>query len=777
MPNRERIDALSKRLDDLLKSNEGFRREIDFIRASLDELRAESIAEEIPVEQPVEIIPEPMLQPVFAYTDQAQEEPFMQPTFAETESKFSAPVKYNLEKFIGENLINKIGIIITVIGVAIGAKYSIDHDLVSPLTRIVFGYLTGLGLLGVAIKLKPKYENFSAVLLSGAMANLYFITFAAYSFYNLIPQSVTFGLMVAFTAFTVVAAINYNRQIIALFGLVGAYAVPFLLSDGSGRVHVLFTYMAIINAGILILSFKKYWKQLFYSAFALTWLVFLGWYFTKYDVELHFSLALFFSTVFFAIFYVTSLAYKVVKKEKFLVDDILMLLVNSFLYFGLGYALLHAHNTGKEFLGLFALSNALIHFAACTVVYRTKLADRNLFYLVSGLVLVFLTMAVPIQLDGNWVTLLWSAEAVVLFWIGRTKNASIYEWLSYPVMVIAFVSLLQDYSVGYIAYNTDHQRIAITPLLNMNFFTSLFFMASFSLVNWIHFNKNYTIPVRDKEVSKLVYFGIPTLLLLSVFLAFQAEISAYWDYKYFASLVKDPKDYLLHDTDLQQFKYVWMINFTMLFISVLTFINKLKIKSEQLAQISLAIGALTLFAFLAQGLFAISELRVSYVNQDVGQYYSHGIFNILIRYISLAFAGGLLYSIYQNAKANFHIPEVKIGFDIVLHIAFVWILTSEMIHWMNLAGFEETYKLGISIFWGIYSLFLIVVGIRNKAKHLRIGAMSLFGVTLLKLFLYDIAHLNTISKAVVLVSLGILLLIISFLYNKFKDSIFDEQTA
>ena len=143
--------------------------------------------------------------------------------FLEWFSSKPPKVKSDIEKFIGENLANKVGIIITVIGVAIGAKYAIDHDLISPLTRIILGYLVGLGLMGFAIKLKTKYENFSAVLLSGAIAILYFITFAAYSFYGLFPQLLAFLMMVCFTLFTVLSAIKYNKQIIAHLGLVGAY--------------------------------------------------------------------------------------------------------------------------------------------------------------------------------------------------------------------------------------------------------------------------------------------------------------------------------------------------------------------------------------------------------------------------------------------------------------------------------------------------------------------------------------------------------------------------
>jgi uncharacterized membrane protein len=72
-----------------------------------------------------------------------------------------------------------------------------------------------------------------------------------------------------------------------------------------------------------------------------------------------------------------------------------------------------------------------------------------LFYLVSGLVLVFITIAIPVQLDGNWVTLLWAGEAALLFWIGRTKNVPVYEKLSYLLMILAFISILHDWTTVY----------------------------------------------------------------------------------------------------------------------------------------------------------------------------------------------------------------------------------------------------------------------------------------------------------------------------------------
>jgi uncharacterized membrane protein len=68
----------------------------------------------------------------------------------------------------------------------------------------------------------------------------------------------------------------------------------------------------------------------------------------------------------------------------------------------------------------------------------------------------------------------------------------------------------------------------------------------------------------------------------------------------------------------------------------------------------------------------------------------------------------------------------------------------------------------------------VIIGIWKRKKHLRIAAIGLFAITLMKLFFYDLTHLDTIAKTIVFVSLGILLLIISFLYNKYRHLIYSE---
>lgn len=60
----------------------------------------------------------------------------------------------NYEKFIGENLFGKIGILVFVIGVGFFVKYAIDKDWINETLRTVLGFLTGSALLVVAERLQ-----------------------------------------------------------------------------------------------------------------------------------------------------------------------------------------------------------------------------------------------------------------------------------------------------------------------------------------------------------------------------------------------------------------------------------------------------------------------------------------------------------------------------------------------------------------------------------------------------------------------------------------------
>ena len=775
----QKINELEQRIGNLLYRQSVFYKEIKQLENELAELKRQSNFSSVSTANTVKT---PVEQPTETLAEKATEKPVITAPTA-PKPQISAP-KINLpkqpsdlEKIIGESWINKIGILIVVIGVAIGAKYSIENELISPLTRIILGYLMGIGLLGFGIKLKPKFEGYSAVLVSGAISIFYFITYFAYSFYSLIPQVLAFVMMLIFTAFTVFTAIKYNRVVIAHIGLIGAYAVPFLLSSGSGRVDILFSYMLIINLGILFISIKKDWKSLHYSAFFFTWMIYGSWFADKsFDSGLqgYEALGIGFATAFFLVFYGVSLFNNIISKEKLDKVNIILILLNSFIYFGFGFGIFNGHSILDSYLGLFTLFNAAIHFAVLFFIKSKKLADSKLFYSTLAMVFTFITIAIPIQLDGNWVTLMWTAQGVILFWLGKTKKISIYEKISLPILGLAFLSFLEDWSRYRYAVDLD-----IHAFWNINFLTGVFAVLGYGFTVYL------SIKHPDAEIEKFSPFNtiksfyLPALLVLTAYLTFRNEIGYFFDYWYESTSLKgkeigETDEFSLYNYDIEIFKNIYLLVYSLIFFGGMALLNFYKFKNNVLGISAIAIGLLVLFAAQTFGVGELGELRYSYINGNSNKYFNVSFNYILIRYplwSSIAFA---LWAIFKNAKSIIENTKFHIFLDAVIYISILNFLSHELVTWMDLAGYQDVFKLGLSILWSVYSLLLVGLGIFQKKKHLRIFALVLFGITLAKLFLYDISNLSTISKTIVLIILGLLLLIISFLYNKFKDKIGDE---
>ena len=788
----QKINELEQRIGNLLYRQSVFYKEIKQLENELAELKRQNNFSSVsatntvktPVEKPTERPAEkPIERPTEAPAEKTTETPVI--TAPSTpKPQFSLPTinrpkqPSDLEKIIGESWINKIGILIVIIGVAIGAKYSIENELISPLTRIILGYLVGIGLLGFGIKLKPKFEGYSAVLVSGSISIFYFITYFAYSFYNLIPQVLAFAMMLIFTVFTVFAAIKYNRVVIAHIGLIGAYAVPFLLSSGSGRVDILFSYMLIINLGILFISIKRDWKTLHYSAFFFTWLIYGSWFADKSfysSLQGYEALGIGFATAFFLIFYGVSLFNNIISKEKLDKINIILILLNSFIYFGFGYGIFNSNTKLDTYLGLFTLFNAVIHFVVLFFIKSKKLADSTLFYSTLGMVFTFITIAIPIQLDGSWVTLLWIAQGTILFWIGKTKNIPIYEKISLPILGLSFLSLLEDWSFYRYANNGD-----IQAFWNINFLTGILAILGYGFV--VYLSRKHAETEENQKFSPfnaIKSFYLPALLVLTAYLTFRNEIAYYFNYWLENSSLKGKEiseidDYSLYNYDINVFKNIYLIAYSLVFFGGLALLNFHKFKNKVLGISAIVIGLLTLLSAQTFGLEELGELRYAYINGGSNKYFDINFNYILVRYLlwgSVAFA---LWAIFKNTKSIIENTKFHIFLEMVIHISILNFLSNELVTWMDIAGYQDIFKLGLSILWSVYSLLLVSLGIYKKKKYLRISALVLFGVTLAKLFLYDISNLSTISKTVVLIVLGLLLLIISFLYNKFKDKIGDE---
>lgn len=761
--------------------------EKEFLKTYTPPTTVQGEEQEIAIPEEILVVTEPTdIPPIIPETENIHKvTPYTPPQNAPNRATSPKPkTKNSLEKFIGENLINKIGIAILIIGVGIGAKYSIDHNLISPIARIVLGYVLAIVLMLVGMKLKPKYKNFSAVLVSGSTAIMYFLTYAAYSYYGIFNQIVAFALMVLFTIFTILASINFNLQVIAIIGLVGAYAVPILLSDGSGKVQILFSYIGILNIGILILSFKKYWKSLFYSSFSLTWLIYTIWFVLRFDSDKHIGLAFSFLIVYFVTFYVVILAYKLKAGQKYTYFDFIFIFLNAIFFYTFGCYLTSCLPSGDLYFGLFTVANALIHFTVGTIVYRKKLVDSVLFYFIFGLVLTFLTIAIPIQFDGNWVTLFWALEGLVFFFIARKKHIKFYEIGSYILLVIGSLSLLDDWGAYHPTYDYAQQVAQkFTPITSIQFYTSLLFAGVLATFKYVA--KKWPL-LNTKRADQTLNYVLNIALLIVLYVSFNTEIQLYWTQAYNESALKITQVYegeMMENTYYNNlftyYKNLSAVIFACVFFGLLSWLNIKKFQNEILGYFNIVLNCIVLLAFLTVGLYALSEIRELYLNANTEPYFQYYSPQLGLRYVTITCMLIMVFTLYKLLQQSFMQGITKMQKSILhllLCVFSVWLLSSELLQWMSLMRSQSEYKLALSILWGICSLILIIIGIWKNKAPIRVGAICLFGVTLIKLFFYDIAHLSTISKTIVMVSLGVLLLIISFLYNKYKHRISENET-
>jgi uncharacterized membrane protein len=348
-------------------------------------------------------------------------------------------VQFSLENFIGLKLIHIIGIIVLVIGLSIGVKYAIDKDLISEGMRIGLAYGAGLILCLLSARLKSKYLLFSAILFSGGMASIYFTTYGAFVYYSMMPFSIAFIIMILLTVFVVYQALVYNHEEIALLGLVGAYAIPFLISKNSDKPELLFLYITVINIGIIYLGIKRPWKNVGRIAQAVTWVLFLAWAATRYNVKDQW-VGYLYMVVFYLLFVFNALSGKISRKIKLQKENFYQLLLNNLALY-IGSLFISTPSMNVHSLALVTFINAVVAAILAAVLYSVWKEKQS--FLITGAFAFFLfILFIAFQWTGLTVTFLWLLVALLLFAAGVMRKLKILRMGAIVLLGITLFKLV-----------------------------------------------------------------------------------------------------------------------------------------------------------------------------------------------------------------------------------------------------------------------------------------------------------------------------------------------
>ena len=676
----------------------------------------------------------------------------------------------HMEKLLGEKLIPFIGILVLVTGIGFFVSYAIDQEWINEAGRAGIGVLCGGLLMGIAHRMRKNYRVFSSILLGGGVATLYFTVAYAYHQYELISQTSAFFIMIGITALTALASIYYDRREVAILGMLGGFLTPIMVSNGGGDYMVLFTYLTILNLGNMFLAFRKNWKELNFIGFGLTTLIFSGRIITLYGADNYSPLGfLGFATGFFVIFFVMNIAWNTRKGKKFEGLDYIFLLLNAGLFYGAGMYILGDFHDGA-FRGLFTGVVGIFHFIFALVLYRRKTLDRNLIYTLIGMVLTFLTLAAPVQLEGNHITLFWAAEAILLLWLSQRTKLAVLRSGSVIVSGAMLVSLIMDWHQHFTPVLFGQAEAPIVPILiNPLFITTMVALASMIAYNFLL--------RKEPNEGHIDFFGLP-LMSIGIYRKMFPMVTALFVYLgLFLEL-----DYQLLSREFEGgFRMVIIHSFNGAFVLILYgFVARFK---NPLLKGMAMLG--NVLVILTYGIFVhhqTSGFRMESILHDAST------IPFAYHFINLGMVIALILRLYKHVQNDEWLAKSRNAFIWIFSAMALFLLCTELDHLMTFVLNDGTYgsvehalrashKAGYPVVFGGTAFLLIVWGLRRKHLHLRLVGLSILGFTLLKIFAVDVWEMGQLGRIIAFISLGILILVIAFLYQRIKRLLFEQEQS
>ena len=379
-------------------------------------------------------------------------------------------------------------------------------------------------------------------------------------------------------------------------------------------------------------------------------------------------------------------------------------------------------------------------------------------FLLVGMVLTFISLAAPVQLSGNYITLFWTTEMVLLLWLGQKSGIKFMKLSSLVILGLMLISLEMDWQQIYFDYGTESLAI----IINKGFITALF-----SIVGVIAYarllknekEENFLPGIAVRLIRNMAAITVGALIYLIGIIEIGFQLETRMSYSPLVTIST--------------------IGFTYLFLLSLWTYTK-KVRNQILEKIISIAAVIILVTYpLLNGVTSI--IKTDYLAGDVlfGAFLIQYVNLILIVLIAVQFFKairkkyGLRSEIGKIAIWGFAVLGLIVA-SIQLNHATLLLLfdqVQENVHFIN----KQTIKIGYPIVWGIASFMMMLVGMKYKYRTLRIISLSIFTVILVKLFMFDIKGASEGGKIIAFILLGVLLLVISFMYQKLKNLLLDNK--
>jgi uncharacterized membrane protein len=317
--------------------------------------------------------------------------------------------------FTDGNLFVRIGILVLFFGVAFLLKYAAENSRIPLEFRFMGAAAGGLGLILFGWQLRRSRAIY-ALLLQGAGIGIVYITiFAAFRLADLLPPTLTFALLVMFSAAAVALAILQDSRALAISAVLGGFLAPLLASTNSGNYIGLFSYYTVLNAAVFAIAWYRAWRSLNLVGFVFTFGVFALWVASSYHAQ-DWLPASAFLLLFLLMYSLIGVLYALRQPENMtgLVDGTLVF-GTPVIVSGLLMVMLRQYDYGiaaaSAGMGIYYIGLARFAWKHIGEDFRL-LAEAML-----AIGVVFATLAIPYALDGHWSSAAWALEAAGILWV------------------------------------------------------------------------------------------------------------------------------------------------------------------------------------------------------------------------------------------------------------------------------------------------------------------------------------------------------------------------
>ncbi|MCU0652701.1 MAG: DUF2339 domain-containing protein [Candidatus Pacebacteria bacterium] len=690
-------------------------------------VRQREAGPEVPVAKTEEPPPVAQEMPVEVMRELAQ-----QGAASETIKQNAGGQREDLEFKIGSKIFTAVGVIAVLFAIGFFLRYAFDSGLINETGRVVLGVFAGLALLAVGELTCKKFPSYGQVLTGGGLGILYLSFFAAFSLYEKMTAPVAFFAMILVTAAGIALSLRQNSMALAMFAQIGGFLTPMLINDGSNNPHILFLYVVLLDLAVFMIAFYKLWQPLSVVCFIGTIVSYIGWYSAFYNSP-QFVLAQGYLSLFFAVFLCIPFIQYFVKKSPENSWDMALVSFNPIFYFGMSYALINPlyHDIMGAFTAILGAFYCFLAYVVGGANERDSLFRH--FLLTAGFVL--LAIAVPVQFEGKWIVVAWSAEALAFIITGFRMKFPLYRALGHLLFFLTLFRLL---------FFEGNLPVLAMPILNTRLLLYAIFFGAVVAASYVYRKKRAELGEDEKSLVSVLELGASFTFLMGLSLE-------------------------VHDF-FESYLYPMLWTAGGLAAALLSF----KINSKTLR----VVAYITFIASFFRLLFFESGI-------ELANYMP--IFNarvLAFAFCAAAFRGYLSLLRYRKDKVS----SDELGFFnptlfLVFHFLVLWVLSAEII---SLCDREATYAAGtaafdfenlknvfLSVAWTFYGIGLLITGIVRKAVYNRFLGLALLGIVIFKVFLVDTANLSDLYRFFSFIVLGCLLLVAGYLYYRYQDRIRD----